>query len=438
MASVKLSIQSNSENAQIYLRLSVNRGLILKRKTGVFINSKDWSKTTGLPKQNNPTNKNLTTELKDFTNSILKDLNDANSKGEEINGDWLTYRIELYFNRTQEKGKQSDLLLDCLQRIIDTAPTRKNGKGGIGLSRSRINSYNGLKNTLQQYQKKRGVKLKVKDIDLKFVNDFTQFMQRLKYSNGNTQKKISDIKTVCLDAQVNGIETSPQLIKVTGVKTKNDYIVYLTEEEINQIEQTQFKREALENAKKWLLLGTMVGQRGEDLLNLNESNITFRGGLKLIELVQAKGNKNVVIPFSPQMDDLLQNGFPYNISIQKFNKHIKEVCKLAGINTITKAYKYDSETKRKILGKYEKWEVLASHDLRRTFASNTYGKMPTPLIMSITGHSTEKTFLKYIGKTSIDYAQQIAEYYVKQAEKSSKEFKPTVIKNKEYKNASNQ
>lgn len=430
MASIKLSIQSKSDNAQIYLRLSISKGFYLKRKIGLSIKSKDWSSATGLPKQNNPTNKNLTIKLKDLSNTVLKNLNEASAKGDEINGDWLSYRIDLYFNRVQEIGKQSNLLIDCLEKIIETAPTRKNGKGGIGLSQSRINGYNGLKNTLKQYQQTKKTRLKVKDIDLKFVNDFTEFMQNLNYSNGNTQKKISDIKTVCLDAQVNGIETSPQLIKVTGIKPKNDYIIYLTEKELKQIEETEFKREALINAKKWLLLGSMVGQRGNDLLNLNETNITFRGSLKLIELVQEKGNKNVVIPFSPQMEMLLKSEFPYKISIQKFNKHIKDICKIAEVNTITKGYKFDKKTKRKVLGNYEKWEMVASHDLRRTFASNTYGKMPTPLIMSITGHSTEKTFLNYIGKTSIDHAQQIAEYYVKQTQKSNKEFAPVVIKNK--------
>ena len=430
MATIKLSIQSKSDNAQIYLRLSISRGFYLKRKIGLSINSKDWSAATGLPKQNNPTNKNLTTKLKDLSNTILKNLNDANSKGEEINGNWLSYCIEFYFNRVQEIGKQSDMLIDNLQKIIDTAPARKNGKGGIGLSKSRVNGYKGLKTILERYQQDKKTKLKVKDINLKFVNDFTEFMQGLNYSNGNTQKKISDIKTVCLNAQINDIETSPQLIKVTGIKTKNDYIIYLTEKELQQIEDTEFKRDALINAKKWLLLGSMVGQRGNDLLNLNENNITHRSNLKLIELIQEKGNKNVVIPFSPQMDALLLDGFPYKISIQKFNKHIKDICKTAEINTITKGYKFDKETKRKILGNYEKWEMIASHDLRRTFASNTYGKMPTPLIMSITGHSIEKTFLNYIGKTSIDYAQQIAEYYVKQVEKSKKEFTPKVITNK--------
>ena len=39
--------------------------------------------------------------------------------------------------------------------------------------------------------------------------------------------------------------------------------------------------------------------------------------------------------------------------------------------------------------------------------------MPTPLLMNVTGHTTEKAFITYIGKTSIDYAEQMAMYWNK-------------------------
>jgi hypothetical protein len=35
--------------------------------------------------------------------------------------------------------------------------------------------------------------------------------------------------------------------------------------------------------------------------------------------------------------------------------------------------------------------------MRCSFASNYYGKIETPPLMNITGHSKERTFLSYIG-----------------------------------------
>lgn len=422
MATIKYLLQSNSTNAPIYLRLSLNRTKSLKRKTGLSINSKEWSKVKGLPIQNNSTNKNLTTDLRKLSTSILVNLNKANSNGMEVTGDWLMYQIDLHFNRISE-NEQSDLLIDAIQNIIETASVRKNGKGGIGLSKSRINGYTNLKNIIENYQKRIKKRLLVKDINLKFVTDFSKYMQKENYADSYTQKKISDIKTVCIDAQINGIETSIQLPKVTGIKIKNKFIIYLNEKEIEDIENTEVNTKSLENAKKWLLLGCEVGQRGNDLLNLNESNIIIKDGKKRIVLIQQKTDKKVIIPFTQKMETLLKDSLPYKISIQKFNDYIKDVCKLAEINEVIEGSLKDKKTKRKIIGKFEKWRLLSSHDLRRTFASNRYlSNMQLPLIMSITGHATEKSFLIYVGKTSEDYAQQIEEFYDK--EETLKERKP--------------
>ena len=76
-----------------------------------------------------------------------------------------------------------------------------------------------------------------------------------------------------------------------------------------------------------------------------------------------------------------------------------EVAKKAGIDEIVKGYKLSKAPKRKVLGMYHKWELLTAHDLRRSFATNYFGKIETPILMHITGHTKESTFLKYIGKT---------------------------------------
>ena len=49
--------------------------------------------------------------------------------------------------------------------------------------------------------------------------------------------------------------------------------------------------------------------------------------------------------------------------------------------------------------------------------------------MSISAHSSEKMLLNYIGKDSLDFAQQIADFYTLQALKEKKEPQLKVIKN---------
>jgi integrase len=83
----------------------------------------------------------------------------------------------------------------------------------------------------------------------------------------------------------------------------------------------------------------------------------------------------------------------------------------------------DKETERKKLDVYPKYKLITSHVCRRSFATNNYGVLPTPLIMQVTGHATERMFLNYIGKNSLDFAQQIADFYTLQAIKAKKEIR---------------
>jgi len=433
MATITYQLFSKTENAPICVRLSVNRKLRPRAKTGLHINPKNWS-ATNYPKTNDATNKQLKSTLKNLEVYILDEVNNANTKGETINTAWLKYKIDLFFERITETT-QSDLLTDAIQSIIDEAPTRKNGKGGIGLSKSRINAYNSLKDILTDYQKQNSYK--VKDVNVKFAKDFLKYLLNTKsYQKSYALKKIADLKTVCNDASFYGIETSTQLKKIDSTKTKNENILYLNPKELKAIEEVVLFNEALKNARKWLLLGCNLGQRGGDLLQLDETNYKKINSLEVIQLKQQKTDKNVTIPVLEKTKEIIKSGLPYKISIQIFNKYIKEICKLAGINEPIKDSKITviekgkgNKEKRKVSGIYPKWELMASHVCRRSFCTNLYGILPTPLIMSISAHSSEKMLLNYIGKDSLDFAQQIADFYTLQALKEKNQPLLQVIKN---------
>tara|TARA_R110000737_G_scaffold145780_2_gene175842 strand:+ start:426 stop:1748 length:1323 start_codon:yes stop_codon:yes gene_type:complete len=434
MATVKYQLLSESENAPIYLRLSVRRGLTPRTKIGLHISPKNWSTTSNFPKTSSATNKKLKSDLQKLETYILDEINNANSKGVLINTAWLKHSINLHFGRVTET-KQSDLLTDAIQSLIDEAPTRKNAKGGLGLSKSRVNSYTSLLNIITEYQNQNS--FKVKDINIKFAKDFLKYLLNTKkYQKSTALKKLADLKTICTDAEFYGIETSPQFKKIQSAKPNNENILYLSLKELQAIEDVLLLNNALKNARKWLLLGCNIGQRGGDLLMLDETNFVNHNGLDVIELKQQKTDKNVTIPVLAKTKEIIQNGLPYKISIQKFNKYIKEICKIAEIHEAIEGGKITvlekgkgNKDKRKISGTYPKWELMASHVCRRSFCTNLYGILPTPLIMSISAHSSEKMLLNYIGKDSLDFAQQIADFYTLQALKEKKEPQLNIIQN---------
>ena len=56
----------------------------------------------------------------------------------------------------------------------------------------------------------------------------------------------------------------------------------------------------------------------------------------------------------------------------------------------------------------ELWQCVSSHTARRSFSTNLFlESFPTIEIMKITGHKTEKSFLKYIRVSKLDTAKRL-------------------------------
>ena len=292
-----------------------------------------------------------------------------------------------------------------------------NAKRELGLSEGRIRNLKLFKNTILKYEAEvlNGKSIVIKDVNVRFADNFKKWLFDKNYSANYVGKNISNLRAVCTDAAKNEIEVSPQLnhIKFLSESKPPEDIVYLNEEELEAIRKVPLTRESLINARKWLLLGCLLGQRGSDLLSINAQNIKDINGIKIIELRQGKTGKIVAIPLLPEATEIIEHGMPYKISMVHFNEYIKEVCEAAKINTPIKGRQKLKNGVATIKDIFPKWKVVSSHVCRRSFATNFYGKIPTPILMSITGHGTENMFLKYIGKTSYDNAYQMLEYFSK-------------------------
>jgi integrase len=435
MATIKFLLQSKSESASIYLRLSLNQYTSFKRKTGLSVNAKDWISKKGLPKQNTATNKNLTTDLEELRNHLLKQINSANSNAEVITGDWLFHNIEVFFKRASN-SKHSELVIDAIQNIINTAHIRDNGKGGIGLSKCRVNAYKRLLVLFNEFQNNNNYK--VSQLDKSFFDKLKKWLLDKKaYSATYSFKKLSDLKTVCKDARSNGIETSSELndIKTKQVATYDDdmEVIILTPTEIKKIEKATLTREALINARKWLILACYTGQRGQSLTTrVKKENFEHYGADLVIKIRQKKGNKAVIIPVLPKVKEIYENGLPYTISLTKLNKHFKDIGKIAGLNEPTMGRIIEAEVKGKKRGVKKlrpKYKYISTHIGRRTFASNHYGKIPTPIIMRVTGHAKESTFLGYINQTDDSHIDTFLDYYKTKELKERKQPQLKIIKN---------
>lgn len=432
MAKATFLLQGKADPANIYLRLSVSRDKVFKRKTGFIIAPSSWSMKTNLPLQNDEANKQLSGKLKKLAVFIEEEINNLVSAGGGPSGDWLEEKIDAFNGKKRQSD--ADKLTVYIQKYIDNLPYKEFKSGRRGATRATVQKYEALRGKVEAYESYTKKTYLLKDVNPFFRNDFMKYLREVDILGGNTAGHyVKVLKAVCMDAHYNGMEVSPQLKRVRSFSEKSDKI-YLTFEELEQIENKTFDRPALENARDWLLVGCYIGQRVSDLLTLTSANIVIRAGLELIELVQVKTGKHVSIPFHPKVKLIIEKyggNFPHKISDQRFNEYIKDVCKLSGITQPIKGGKLEKVAEgvfRKVHGTYPKYELITSHVCRRSFATNFYGDLPTALLISITAHSTEQQFLQYIGKTSNDYAVQIAEYWRKQSLQAAKEPQMTILK----------
>ena len=405
MATVKFRIKSNikKENT-IYTYLSMGRGNMFEVKTGFSIEPQDWIVKSGFPKQNNPQNKNLHSDLKKLESFIHNSINSSNAKGEIIDKYWLERNIKECFNRVEKKD--AEILTNHIQEIIDNSKIRVvKGKNGLGLSESTVKGYKTFLGITLKYQEQSGNKIRLTEINTRFIDDFTSWMLKTqKYSMNYAGKQIDKLKAVCSDAERLGVpvHTFAKNIQSFSESDKDRFIVTLSEEEQKQIIEKEMPTESLENVKKWIIIGCNLGQRGEDLLNFKIKNCREKDDYMLIDVYQTKTDKWVTVPIMEKnIADIITSDKPYQISLQKMNKYTKDVCKLANIDTLTDGWliKVDeNKVKRKVFGKFPKWQLISTHDFRRSFATNYYKKIATPILMGITGHTRESNFLQYINK----------------------------------------
>jgi len=450
MATINFRLRSKAnKNVAIKVYLSIQRGNLLEVNTGFTINPKDWSENTNRPKQTNAENKSLTNNLNELETYLYSNLNDDLAKSVLIDANWLNIKINDCFNRVQKTD--ASLLVNHIQYIIDNANTRKvrtNGGFKIGLSQSTIKNYTLFKNIVLEYQKTIKKQIQFVEITKPFVDKFTNWLVNTKkYSTNYSGKQLEILKTICIDAEKNEIQITSysKTIQHFRESESDRYIQTLTFDELEKIRIADFSNveklkkfkttnpeltknisittDALNNARNWVLLGCEIGQRGGDLLNITKENIRYNGKSYYLDIIQQKTNKSVTVGvISPHIIDIIEKHFPKKIQHQKLNDYVKVVCKLAGIDEVVKGTKLNLDTNRKELGFFPKYELIASHCFRRSFATNYYKKIPTPILINITGHSKESLFLTYINKREDKDAN--ADLFMKFYEQINKDKQP--------------
>ena len=403
MASIGFRLKSKeSRQVSIYIYFRPVNSKVVSARTGLTINPADWSSSKKKAKTTDPYLINLNTDLSSLQEFISKALNNDQRYGIEINNRWLNKQIDEFNNKVPQNDQS--YLIHFLDDVIENLGYKKANDGTQGLKPGTIKGYNTFRGVLVNFEESISQRLKFNNLDESLAEDFLKWMiDEKKYAKSQAGRLMKRLKSLLKEAILKNIPVSinPEIIGKDFNYKSEKIINVITEEEFIKISQLKDLSESLDNVKKWILIGLMVGQRVSDLLSLKKDQIRFdEKGLAMIDIKQAKGGTVVTVPVKNEIViSILKYKFPYRISDQNFNKYMKEVCKRAELSEIINGHKFNALSKRKELVERPKYDLLSSHDLRRSFATFHYDKgRPVAYIMKITGHKRESTFYEYIGK----------------------------------------
>ena len=193
------------------------------------------------------------------------------------------------------------------------------------------------------------------------------------------------------------------------VITTEVHPIYLTQKEVETLYNLDLsENKILDVARDIFLIGCYTAQRFSDYSRINSQHVKTVTGGKIIDLIQKKTGEQVLIPVRPELEAILKK-YDYNpphTYEQKANERIKLVCEKAKINELIEIEEIRGGLK--VPQSKAKYLLIKTHTARRTGATLMFlAGIPTISIMKITGHKTEREFLKYIRVTKEETAQTL-------------------------------
>lgn len=406
-------------NIYIIVRIAGQR---YKKSTGIMIDPKYWNNSSQTIRDTKEMR-----SAKIFNNRLKEWRRAADMVCDEIvagNGiclpDEFWDRVAVVMNGVEDVKPQ--LFGDYFKAYIE----RRKAAGG---SRNTLKKYVTAYNRFCDFERHSHRHYRFADINMRFHEKFRSYILSHGYVDNYFGALMSCIKVAYRDArdvdhlhnlhetELRGFSapfttsksiylSSDELQAIADVDITAEALVAMDPELAKLSEQKmRLKVAALRLVRNKFLLGAYTALRVSDFNRLSKINIDG----DFFRITTRKTGAAVVIPIHPVIRRMMAEGFDIATPItdQKINLHIKEVARLAGITTLVEGTKLIDH--RAVVGWWPKCDIITTHTARRSAATNMYkAGIPSISIMRITGHTTEKSFMKYIKITQEENAELMA------------------------------
>lgn len=375
-----------------------------------------WSKGRDPIKLNAPNGTNINNALDLLATDVVDLHNKAKANGIVPTVEYFRKGLDAIHKPKPATDASATDFLEYLSTVFEG---RKSGKRLVrhGRNKGRRYSPDGTKklgsliSALKRYCSARKVKsIPFSSVNRKFYESFRDYMFGVEKCEVSTfATHVALTKTVMQEAKEDGLHDSDEHrsshFVIPSYETDS---IAVSPEYLERVEKLDLSlNPKLDNARDLFLVACYSALRFSDFSALTIEDVS----LNFIRVVQAKTGDRVVIPVSRKMAAIIKKhggGFPRAISNQKFNEYIKEVFEIAGLTHPVRV--------RNTRGGVEGFDevpynmLISSHTGRRTYATNMFkAGVPVMLIMAVTGHKTEASFLKYIRATNEDKARMMAD-----------------------------
>lgn len=427
MAAINFEISKKCQGgkSEVKLRFSYKRGCVFRLRTGIFVPTASWNKEKGqlvIPRMHTKEHVELSlqqSKLDELRNYLST--TSIGAKGNEDSDYWQNV-IKGFLNSEGMPADESQKV-ETIEEAFDAFIAARAKK------KDRIKQLRVVQRIVLRYGMYIKKELHLCDWDENHLSALEKFL-RIEHTffdkNGVCSKKWEYLyKSVpeVRQPRARGGNAIISIMKrfrtffnwcvITGRLTISPFKKYhikectygtpffLTMEEINTLYNYDFSsRPSLAKQRDVFILQSLLGMRIGDFYELTTANIINEGIEYIPSKTLDKTGKVARIPLIATAKEIIDRysmdgnkSLVPLISEQQYNKKIKTMLKVAGIDRVVTIL---NPTTR-IEEQHPIWEVASSHMARRNFIGNLYAKVKDPdVISSMTGHvEGSKAFARY-------------------------------------------
>ena len=356
---------------------------------------------------------NIRARLDNVSHALTQKVNTLEAESTSLTKQILYDYLKTKFREKKAEKQETINLNAYIDKFIEGAERGKIKKQDkTRYAKGTVKNFKTFRAQFLLFQKESKQKLGYDNIKSGFYEDFVDWMNDKKYSPNTIGRHIKTLKMIMKHAKGRGTHNNTDFegFKVLSVDVHE---IYLTQDELQAIYNLKLEPfSEMDLVRDVFLVGCEIAQRYSDYSRINPDHVkrTF-DGKKVIDLITKKNGHRVVIPVTPRLEYILSK---HNYRLPKtheqvVNRYIKKIGEKAGIKElVTIETIRGGEKKTKQMAKYE---MIKTHTARRSGATNMYlAGIPTIDIMKITGHKTERNFLKYIKVTKEETASRLVSH----------------------------